>query len=693
MSEIIIGIDFGTTYSVMAYVDSEGRAALINNAEGKILTPSVVLIENDEVIVGDPAANLAKIKPDNVKQWIKREIGTDEKFHGYSPIEIASQIIGKLKHDAEIELSQSIEKAVITCPAYFTGPEVENTKKAGELAGLEVMEIVREPTAAAVFYGVEHLKDREKVLVFDLGGGTFDATILELRDGKFSPLATLGERQLGGHDFTTALLGYVIDKFSDIFGEDPTSIPVVHQALYERCETAKRDLSLLDKVVIPCVLRDKTAQVEVTSETFNILTKGFIEATVFSSQMVLHKVKPPLTWDDIDKILLVGGSTRLRRVREVLQEISGKVPIQTGEVDTMVALGAAMIAKGMVRPRRSYISLDPGKTGAAGLISSIPIHLDRPLVRNLGTRVIVWEEKTAKIINSTIIPYGTLAPTEKTRDDYATAVRNQIYFDLPIVEFDDIGVDEIVGTYRFSCPPGSPAGNRIAVTFKYDISGIPEVEARDVQTGQLLPKEKVKYEEPDLDNQGSFQTSRRVVFALDVSGSMHGDKLIQAKQALLETAEALLQHGRGEIEVGLITFGTSAWELCDLTGDLDLFTRKMGGISLSGSTRMDLGIEIAAKLLRGQVGHHTCEIALVTDGMPDSESATLRAAATAREAGIHLLAVRIGAKDVDENFLRQVAGGEFQIVESAAQLRHALPNLLMQTRGDQGAAITWGSKE
>lgn len=683
--EIIVGIDLGTTFSAVAYVDDEGRPRLIENTEGKILTPSVVLIEEGQIIVGEAAANQAILKKDNVVRWIKRSIWDESyRFHGMSPVEISAEIVRKLKQDTEAFLGQKIRKAVITCPAYFSSPEVDNTRKAGELAGFEVLEIVREPTAAAVYYGTENLKSGERVLVYDLGGGTFDVTILEFKNGTFRPLASLGDRELGGHDWTSDLLEYVSRQISVSLGEDPLDDPVVHQALYDRCEVAKRDFSKIDRVTISCTIKEKMEQVVIAHETFEEITEPRVQETINWCQQVLSKSDPPLTWSDINKILLVGGSTRLRRVPTALEEATGKKPIRTGEVDTMVALGAAVLAKGTVRSRRGYISKGSIQGERRGLIA---VKFERSCPRNLGTRVITWDDSSPKIINSIIIPYGTLIPAEITREDYATIVTNQSYFDVPIVEFDEIGNDVVVGTFRFRCLPNTPAKSKIAVTFKYDKSGVIEVDACDLQSGEILQKEKVEYVEPDLDQIKTSRSPRNVVFALDISGSMSGAKLDKAKQALLETASGLLQQPGNK--VGIVTFGSSASLLSELTSNLTNIQKVVTPIYTTGSTAMDEGIVCAAEILGGIEDGAICEIALVTDGMPNDPEAALQAAESAKKAGIKISAVGIGSQDVDEDFLHRIASGVL-IIENADQLIDALPNLLMESINQQRRSITWG---
>ncbi|MBI3248835.1 MAG: Hsp70 family protein [Deltaproteobacteria bacterium] len=688
MPEKVISIDLGTTFSVVAHINDRGRPEVINNAEGQKTTPSVVLLENGHVEVGEVAMNQCIAKRDNVVRWIKRAIGEpDYRFHGLSAIEISAEILKKLKRDTELELAQPITEAVITCPAYFSSIEVENTKKAGELAGFHVREIVKEPTAAAVYYGVENLREGEKLLVTDLGGGTYDATILTLEKGVFRPLGSTGDRQLGGHDWTMLLLEHVSARFTELFGDDPRNDSITEQTLYEACEKAKRDFSHTAQVDIACTFQGRAEQVTVTRDEFEALTEWKMQQVIMWSEKALEKCEPPLTWNDIDHLLLVGGSTRLRRMGLALQEVSGKKPIQTGEVDTMVALGAAILATGQVRLRKSAGGLVDIGTGSGGLVE-VPFARTAP--RHLGTRVLHWEQKQPSIINSVIIPYNTDLPADRTRSDYRTSSANQPFFDVPIVEFDDVGEDVVLDTYRFTCLPNIPKDNAISVTFKYNVSGEMDVDATDQRTGRTLSKERVRYQEPDL-SEMTRVAPRCIVFALDVSGSMSGLKLSLAKQAVIDNAQSLLAASDGQFQVGVVTFGSDATVVCRPTTNINEIKSRLSPIDTSGTTAMDQGIEKALSLLSALPFDTTREIAMVTDGMPDDAAAALQISSRAISQGVSLCVVGLGSDDVDENFLRQLTPN-FLVIDSVAGQSQALATLLTQSSGagGQSGIPLWG---
>lgn len=688
IDEIILGIDLGTTFSAAAYVDDKGRPRIIRNAEGEKTTPSVVLIEDGQIQVGAVAMNQAISKRDNVIRWIKRSMGDlDYRFQGLGPIEISAEILKKIKADAELELGVPLRKAVITCPAYFSAIEIESTKKAGELAGFEVQEIVREPTAAAVYYGVEHLKEGDKLLVCDLGGGTYDASILALEGDTFKPLAPSGDRQLGGHDWTYDLLEYVAELLTEIFSEDPRIDSAVEQTLYDTCERVKRDFASTDQGIIPCVYKGQTAQVTVSRNDFEQMTEWRIQQILTWTEKALTKTDPPLSWNHIDQILLVGGATRMRRVAEALEELSGKKPIQTAEADTMVALGAAILAKGEYKPRRTASS-GIKKNVVSGLTR---INFTRIAPRNLGTRVIVRDGKDISIGNSSIIPYGTDIPTEKTRKDYQTSIVGQTFFDIPVVEFDDSGSDVIQDTWRFECLPNLPKGTPIHVTFHYDQSGQIDVEAVEQHTHTQLSGTRVTYEEPDLEALRNMSPPRNVVFALDISGSMvENRKIERARQAVIDNARDLIHAGGGQVQIGVVAFGSRAEVICPLTADIQTIETTVANVSPYGTTAMSAGISLALELLSKSETGTIQEIVLVSDGMPNEPENALDASAKAQKQGVHFCLLGIGRQSVNEAFLKDMSPN-YLVIENADGISQAISNLLTQATPASvpQSGITW----
>lgn len=679
MDKIVVGIDLGTTFSSVAYIDDKGCPIVIPNSDGKSLTPSVVLVEDDNIVVGEVALNQWITNEEQVVRWIKRAMGDrDYQFQGMSAVEISAEILKALKADAELELGQSLDEAVITCPAYFAANEIENTKLAGELAGFNVREIVKEPTAAAVHYGVENLRKDETILVCDLGGGTFDATVLAYQDEVFIPRASRGSRELGGHDWTMDLMEMVSKRFQEQYNEDPRNDLVAGQMLYEACEQAKRDFARITQVTIPCHFQSRMEHIVVTRDEFESETEWRMRELVAWSEEALEKAQ--LTWEKVDRILLVGGSSRLRRMELALEESSGKKPVRSQQPDLTVAIGAAILARGQVRPRRG------------GLVD---IDYKRILERNLGTRVIVFDGDTPHITNSQpIIRYGTEIPASGSRDDFKVVSAGQECFDVPVVEFESEDEYEELVNYRFQCLPNARRGDRIKVTFHYDVSGsIPSVEAVDLGSREPLAGERRPYQEPDLEDVMRVRVRPRwVVFAVDVSYSMKdANKIENAKKALFENARNLLAVGGENYKIGIVSFASNAKIVCHPTSDLDKLERAVTTLSPSGMTAMDEGIRHAVDLAMAAPAGTDRDVVMITDGMPDKDrrQSTLAAADEARaKLTFCSLGVSVHSDDVDTNFLKKLTDLSLGI-DDPDEMTAATTKLL----GQSAAARESGLKE
>jgi len=672
----VIGIDLGTTYSAAAYVDDSGRPRVIPNADGKTTTPSVVRVQDGRIAVGDTALNEWIANEEHVVRWVKRAMGDpDFLFQGMTAPEISAEILKSLKNDAEVFLGEEAREAVITCPAYFASAEIENTKRAGELAGFHVREIVKEPTAAAVYYGIDHMQEGETVLVCDLGGGTYDATILRLSGGVFKPLCSSGDRKLGGHDWTMELVELAAERFREKFGQDPRNDLAVGQILYEGCEQAKRDLARALQVTIACRMGNRLEQIVVTRQEFEDRTEWLMNQVVGRSEEALRKAQPAMTWSDIGRVLLVGGSSRLRRMAEALDSASGKQSIQTGEADLMVALGAAILANGKVRPRR--------KTGALLEVGGGLVEVERAriIARALGTRTLVFKNDVPFITNALLIPHSSEAPITKSREDLEISGAGQKTIEVPVVEFESDSDFELVGNYTFACLPGCKKGDRIRVTFHYDESSICSVSAFDVKSGKQLEGDKSHhYEDPDLSKVIRVRVKPRwVVFAVDTSGSMEGAKIAAAKRALVENARELLALGEG-VRVGIVAFSYGASILCRPTSRLAEIEQAADSLTASGTTAMDEGILLAVQLVMESPNEADRDVVMITDGVPDTarRQNTLRAAGEAASHSIALSSLGIGKDNVDQAFLSQLSPRSL-IIEKAEGMSSAMTTLLTQS--------------
>ena len=345
-----IGIDLGTTNSVVAVMEG-GKPTVIANAEGSRTTPSIVgFSKTGERLVGQLAKRQAIVNPDKTVASIKRHMGENYKVDidgkGYSPQEISAMILSKLKKDAEAYLGGTVTDAVITCPAYFSDSQRQATKDAGKIAGLNVLRIINEPTAAALSYGLDKEGKTQKVIIYDLGGGTFDVSIMEIGDGVFEVLATNGDTRLGGDDFDKRIMDYLVSEFKQKEGIDLSGDKLAMQRLKEAAEKAKIELSGMasTNVNLPFITADATGpkhlDVDLTKQKFDALTRDLVEATVIPMKKAMEDAK--LSYSDIDKVILVGGSTRIPAVVDEVRKITGKEPFKGINPDECVAIGAAI---------------------------------------------------------------------------------------------------------------------------------------------------------------------------------------------------------------------------------------------------------------------------------------------------------------------------------------------------------------
>lgn len=463
----VIGIDLGTTNSVVAVMEG-GEPTVIANAEGSRITPSVVgFSKNGERLVGQLAKRQAVSNPDHTFSSIKRYMGTDHKVNvdgkEYSPQEISAMILQKLKADAESYLGETVTQAVITVPAYFSDSQRQATKDAGTIAGLEVLRIINEPTAASLAYGMDK-GEEHTILVFDLGGGTFDVSILELGDGVFEVKATNGNNRLGGDDFDARVMKWMVEEFKKESGIDLSQDKMAAQRLLEAAEKAKIELSgvLSTNINLPFITADasgpKHLDLNLTRAKFDELTADLVEATMGPTRQAL--ADSGLSQQDIDKVILVGGSTRIPAVQEAIKKYLGKEPHRGVNPDECVAVGAAIQAGVLVGDVKDVLLLDV-----------TPLSLGIETMGRVCTK---------------IIERNTTIPTEKSQI-FSTAADNQPSVDIHVLQGEREMADgnKTLGRFELSGIPPAPRGvPRIEVTFKIDANGIVHVSAKDLGTGK-----------------------------------------------------------------------------------------------------------------------------------------------------------------------------------------------------------------
>ncbi len=462
----IIGIDLGTTNSCVAVMEG-GQPVVIANAEGFRTTPSIVgFTKTGERLVGETAKRQAITNPDNTILSIKRKMGSNYKVNiegkDYSPQEISAMILQKLKADAEAYLGETVTEAVITVPAYFTDAQRQATKDAGKIAGLEVKRIINEPTSAALAYGLDNAKE-QKIMVYDLGGGTFDVSIIDIGEGVIEVLATSGNNNLGGDDFDQRIINYLVSEFKKQEGVDLSSDKMAMQRLKEEAEKAKKELSQVTSSTInlPFITEGpKHMNIVLTRAKFDELTADLVEATLGPVRTALND--SDLSANQLDKVLLVGGSTRIPAVQEAVKKITGKDPFKGINPDECVALGASI--------QGGKLSGDEG-AGSILLLDVTPLTLGIETLGGVATK---------------LIERNTTIPTNK-KQVFSTAADNQTAVDIHVIQGErPLARDnKTLGQFRLDgIAPAQRGVPQIEVAFDIDENGIVNVTAKDLGTGK-----------------------------------------------------------------------------------------------------------------------------------------------------------------------------------------------------------------
>lgn len=542
----VIGIDLGTTNSCVSVLEG-GEPTVITNAEGMRTTPSVVAFtKNGERLVGETAKRQAITNPDRTIASIKRHMGENYTVEidgkKYTPQDISAIILSKLKADAEAYLGEKVSEAVITVPAYFSDAQKQATKDAGKIAGLDVKRIINEPTAASLAYGLDKGEGSQKILVYDLGGGTFDVSILELGDGVFEVLATNGDTHLGGDDFDNALLKFIADSFEKEHGIDLRNDSMALQRLKEAAEKAKKELSSaqVSKINMPFITVTSDGplhlEMDITRAKFDQLTNDLVERTIEPMNKALRDAG--ISENDLSKVILVGGSTRIPAVQEAVHKVTGKEPFKGINPDECVAIGAAIQAGVLTGEVKDVLLLDV-----------TPLSLSIETLGSVATK---------------LIERNTTIPTKKSQI-FSTAADNQTTVDIHVMQGErEMAADNItLGRFQLTGIAPAPRGiPQIEVTFDIDANGIVNVSAKDLGTGKEQKititsstklseeeiKEKIKeaekYADEDKRKKEEVETKNQaeaIIFETDKQMKDLGDKVTEDEKKKVEEAKDELQ--------------------------------------------------------------------------------------------------------------------------------------------------------
>ena len=544
----IIGIDLGTTNSCVAVMEG-GEAVVIPNAEGARTTPSVVAFaKTGERMVGQVAKRQAITNPDRTISSIKREMGSDYKVNidnkAYTPQEISAMVLQKLKSDAEAYLGQTVTDAVITVPAYFTDAQRQATKDAGRIAGLDVKRIINEPTAAALAYGLDKEKADQKIMVYDLGGGTFDVSVLEIGDGVIEVLATAGNNRLGGDDFDACITKYLVDEFKKTEGIDLSTDKVAMQRLREAAEKAKVELSgvTTSNINLPYITADATGpkhlDVTLTRAKFNELTHHLIEKTVGPVKQALSDsgLKP----SDISKVLLVGGSSRIPAVQEMVKTLIGKEGFKGINPDECVAIGAA-IQGGVLG----------GDVEGILLLDVTPLSLGIETLGGVCTK---------------LIERNTTIPTKKSQI-FSTAADNQTSVEVNVLqgEREMAAYNKSLGRFHLDgIAPARRGVPQIEVTFDIDANGIVNVSAKDLGTGKeqhITITSSTNMSKEDIDKavkEAEMYAAEDAKRKEEIDVRNQGDQMVyQTEKTLNEMGDKLDAADKSEVESKLTALKTA----------------------------------------------------------------------------------------------------------------------------------------
>lgn len=651
---IAVGIDLGTTYSVVAYVGPDGQPHVIANEFGNNTTPSVVYLGPDGPIVGEEAKNRQAAGDEEIAAYFKREMGDptfELEFGGsvYTPVDLSALVLSALKEQAEHALGQAVSDAVITVPAYFTHSQRMATREAGERAGLRVLEIINEPSAAARAYGLRPATDEQRFLVYDLGGGTFDVTIVELTKDEIRVRGIDGDHRLGGRDWDDRLMLYLSHLFKNECGVELLGDDV--NALLVQAEALKRTLSARDAAPITVQAGGYARTFTISRQHFEQQTRDLVTRTEMLCEQALKATG--LRWDDLDGVLPVGGSTRMPMIRSCIERISGKPPMRGVHPDEAVGVGAAITAAlAIEREQRGEMFLLPGRTRVRDVIA-----------HSLG--LIVEAEDGSHYLNSRIIRKNSDIPCAATGTYKLNGKRGadtQLEVFLTQGELDDPQDCTYLGLYAFSdFPTREVADFTIDVTYRYTREGTVEVSALERRSSHPLSLT-IKPIPPDVPERfvlppgaHAHHEPMTLYLAFDLSGSMRGEPLAESKKAALSFVSNC---DLTRTSVGLLSFSDRISVDQRATHSNDDFERAVGHLAIGQTGFGNLAHPFnQLRELLGDIAGRRCAVVLA-DGVWVGQKRAIEAAKRCHADGIEIIAVGFGKADRD--FLRAIASSDEQ---------------------------------
>ena len=695
-----IGIDLGTTYSAVATLDADGKPIILKNAENEDLTPSVIYFppNGSEPVAGKEAKDEQLYEASSCAAFFKSEMGNQNwgvNFNGkdYPASMLSAELLKKLKRDAESRIGEDIKDAVITIPAYFQDAQSRATKEAAEKAGLNVLQLLHEPVAAALAYGLGKASEDKAsrvTLVYDLGGGTFDVTIVKIGfSGKipeFKVVSTEGDHHLGGKNWDEAIALFIRNSFQEEFGIDPSNDPNFYRDLVVDCERYKKELSVSQQVNIALSYGGYKGKYALTREKFEEITQDLFERTMMLSDLAVENAGGELgwfsrSWKKIDEILLVGGSTKMPRVEAFLRERTGKEPLRGVDADRAVAMGAAILADQLLKAktepvRKGFLS---GSKSAKGRLPGMVLR--DGTAHTLG--IVVESKDRKRYENSRLLPKNSEIPAESPEIMHGLAVpksgtaTSELDAFMLQGEGDSPLECDILGKYTFSGIEPVPSGKtEIAVKCSYDTSNIAHISAVQKETGKVLPMREIKATDANLSEWRAFlsrsprenapdpapKVTVDVALIIDDSGSMgdvpgdamrfdpNGHSITEARKAAVNFIEKL---NSPEYSIGIGLFGDKAKVIAPLTQKHNYLLECASNIQAdnagtNGRLPLDLG--------RGILAHGNGKkkyIILLTDGVWEHQDDAIKQSQRCKASGIEIVAIGIGT--ADQAFLRQIA--------------------------------------